>query len=118
MFRELCAYAADAPVKVPELFGQISKLVYSDRGKLHVLHVGGRVSLFDPSTKELVLLEVPQGGQSILESAISPNANYIAILQKCYEEDQTSSTLRTMVKRKLNDGDCKDLFGCEATNTP
>ena len=113
---------ADQPaivtVKVPELFGQISKLVYSDRDKLHVLHVGGRVSLFDPSTKELVLLEVPQGGQSILESAISPNANYIAILQKCYEEDQTSSTLRTMVKRKLNDGDCKDLFGCEATNTP
>ena len=100
-------------VKVSESLGRIYKLVYSDGGKLHVLHVRGKTSLFDPSTKELVLLDAPEKGQEVIDSAISPNADYIAALRYVGEEESTKYIYRTIVKRKCNDGDWKDLFGYE-----
>ena len=53
--------------KAPKSVGHIYKLVYSDEGKLHVLHDGDKVSLFDPSTKEFTLLEAPQETRSHLQ---------------------------------------------------
>ena len=105
---------ADQPaivtVIVPEAAGSVDRLVYSDEGKLHVHHAGGKVSLFNPLTKELILLEAPEVGQEVIESAISPNADYIAFLQKCNEKDQPFIHTMT-VKRKFNNTDWKDLFG-------
>ena len=107
---------ADQPaivtIKVPKSTGPISKLVYTDRNKLHVLHDGGKVSLFDPLKKEIILLETPQKGQRIDNLAISPNADYIAFLQKCKVKDQPFA-YTTIVKRKLKDTDWKALFGYE-----
>ena len=97
-------------VKVLESVGYIYKLVYSDGDKLHVLHGGGKVSLFDSSTKELVLLKAPQEGREFTRSVISPNADYIAILQYVGEGESVKYIYRTIVKRKCKDSDWKDLF--------
>ena len=68
--------SAIVTVKVSESLGRIDQVMYSDGGKLHVLHGRDKVSLFDPSTNEFVLLEAPQKkGQNVLCSAISPNAD-------------------------------------------
>ena len=101
--------SAVVPVKVSESLGQVSELVYSDGGKLHVLHSGGKVSLFDPSTKELVLLEAPQE-KMIVDWAISPNADYIALVQYVGKGESGKYIYRTIVKRKCKDSDWKDLF--------
>lgn len=54
---------ADQPaivtVKVPKSLEWIYMLLYSEKGKLHVLSYTGKVSLFDPSTEDLILLEAP-----------------------------------------------------------
>ena len=101
-------------VKVSESLGWICELVYSDEGKLHARHEGGKISLFDPSTKELVLLEAPQEEQEVIDSAISPNADYIAILRYVGKGDNGKTVYETIVKRKLNKADLKDIFGYEA----
>ena len=110
---------ADQPaivsVKFQELTRQVGKLVYSDGGKLHVLHAEGNVSLFDRSTKELILLEAPQKGQKVISSAISPNANYVAILLGLGEIDKYGrfEKHQTIVKRKVGKIDWKNFFGYE-----
>ena len=108
--------SAIVTVKVLESLGHIDKLVYSDGGKLHVLHYGGKISLFDPSTKELILLEAPQEGQEVFGWAISPNADYIAFQLSAGKKEENGKDIRiyrTIVKRKCKDSDWKDLFGCE-----
>ena len=106
---------ADQPaivtVKVPEPFESVIKLVYDDGGKLHMLHREGKVSLFDPLTKEFILLEAPKQEQRFIDWAISPDAGYIAILQE--SEKDKPFTHKTIVKRKLGSADLKDLFGYE-----
>ena len=99
-------------IKIPESTSRIYEIVYSDEGKLHVLHTGRKVSLFDPSTKEFILLEAPREGQIIDNLVVSPNAAYIATVQKRDEREGVIS-YRTIVKRKLESTDCKDLFGYE-----
>ena len=106
-----------AKVKGPESLAQIYKLVYSDGGKLHVLHVGGKVSLFNPSTNELVFLEAPQEGQKVVNSAISPDADYIAFLQERGKRKNGNHIFRTIVKRKFNDTDWMGIFGYKAPIT-
>ena len=107
---------ADQPaivtIKVPESTGQIYRMVYSDEGKLHVLHTESKVSLFDPLTKEFILLEAPQKGQTVTDWEISPNADYTAAIQKC-DDGENGVNYRTIVKRKLESTDLKDLFGYE-----
>ena len=102
--------SAIVSVNVSESLGKVRSLVYDDGGKLHALHDGGNVSLFDSLTKELILLEGPQKGQEIIHSAISLNAGYIAFLQKCNETDQPY-THTTIVKRKIDKTDGTDIFG-------
>ena len=88
--------------------------MHDDEGKLHVQHAGGTVSLFNPSTNELVLLEAPQEELKIIVSAISPNADYIAFLRFVgHGEGNGKIIYETIVKRKLNDTDWNDLFGCK-----
>ena len=100
-------------VKIPKSAEYVYKLVYSDRDKLHMLHSRGKVSLFDPSTKDLILLEAPQEGQMVVNWEISPNADYIVILLGLGEGDANGIFKRhqTIVKRKCNDRDWRDLFG-------
>ena len=102
-------------VKSSKSAERVSKLVYDDGGKLHVLHYGGKVSLFDPSTKELILLEAPQEGLNVIDAAISPNADHVVILLGLSEEDKYGrfKKCQTIVKRKLEKTDWKDLFGCK-----
>ena len=100
---------AIAKIKVPDSVGHIYKIVYAGEDKLHVLHAGSKVSLFDLSTKEFILLEAPQEGQKVMDAAIFPNAEYIAILQES-EKDQPF-TCTTIVKRKLENADLKGPFG-------
>ena len=107
---------ADQPaivvVKFPRSVGRVWKLIYADGDKLHVLQTGGKVSLFDPSTKELVLLEAPQE-EMVVGWAISPNADYISILQKSDKVGKNGRPIyRTIVKRKLGKPDQMNLFGC------
>ena len=102
--------SAIVKVNVPESLGPIHRLVYDDGGKLHVLHAGHKVSLFDPSTKKLILLEAPEEGQGIIYSAISPNANYIAFLLSVGREENGKTTYRTIVKRKLRRADLRDIL--------
>lgn len=72
---------ADQPaivtINIPDSVKGISRLVYSDGGKLHVLSAGSKVSLFDPSAKEFILLEAPHEGQRIDDLVVSPNADYM-----------------------------------------
>ena len=106
--------SAIVTVKVLESLGEIYKLMYSDEGKLHVLHLG-KVSLFDPLTKELVLLDALQE-EMVVDWAISPNADYIAVIQYVGIKKKNRKYMRiylTIVKRKFNNSDWKDLFGCE-----
>ena len=105
-----------AIVTVARSTESIDRLVYDNGGKLHVLHAGGKVSLFDPSTRELILLEAPQEGQKMIRSAISPNADYIAVLIGIGEADkyEVFEKWQTIVKRKLKDHDWADLFGYKA----
>ena len=98
-------------VKIPKSAGWINRLVYDNGSKLHVLHDDDSVSLLDPLTKKLVLLEAPQEGQEIIRVAISPNADYIVITQKG-DEGESGVDYTTTVKRKLNKNDFEDLFGC------
>lgn len=104
-------------VKFPELAGWASKLIYADGNKLHALHAGDNVSLFDPLTREFIPLENPQEGLKIIDSAISPNANYIAILLGLGERNKNRifTKNQTIVKRKLGKVGWKDLFGYEAS---
>lgn len=102
-------------VKIPVSLGRIDRLVYSGGGKLHVLHNGNRVSLFDPLTKTLIPIEVPQEGQKIARAAMSPNADYLATLQHVSKEERGErGTYRTTVRRKPTKDDWRDLFGHEA----
>ena len=117
---EVVGNKADQPaivtIKVPESTGWIYKMVYSDEGKLHVLHDGNKISIFAPLTKEFILIEAPQGGQVVVDLAISPNAEYVAILKYVGKKEENGKDIciyRTIVKRKLNDSDSKDLFGCK-----
>ena len=103
---------ATVGVNIPKSAGRVSKLVYDNGGRLHVLHNGGKISFFDPSTKEFTLLEAPQMGQRVISGAISPNAKYIATIQNCDEEDQLLLR-KIIVKRKLDKTDFKDFFGYE-----
>ena len=105
--------SAIVTVKVSESLGQIYKLVYSDGSKLHVLHCGGKTSLFDPSTKELIPLDAPEKGQEVTRLAISPNADYIALIRYVGKGDNGKYIFRTIGKRKCKDSDRKDLFGCK-----
>ena len=104
--------SAIVTVKVLESLGEIYKLMYSDEGKLHVLHLG-KVSLFDPSTKELVLLDAPEEGQDVTRLAISPNADYIAILQYVGKGDNGKYIFRMIVKRKCKYSDWRNLPTCK-----
>lgn len=83
--------------------------MYSDENKLHVRHYGGIISLFDPSTKTLIPIEIPQKAQEI---TVSPNADYIAILQ-CVGKDKSEDRrfYRTTVRRKFTKDDWWSLFG-------
>ena len=108
---------ADQPaiVSVQKPESQIYRLIYTDGGKLHLLHDGGKVSLFDRLTKKLVLLEGPQEGQKFMHLEISPNADYIVILQGSDEGEKSRRVnCRTIVKRKLGRADLEGLFGCKA----
>ena len=108
--------SAIVTVKVSESVGWICGLVYSDRGKLHAHHNEGKVSLFDQSTKELILLEAPQEGQKVVDWAISPNADYIALIKYVDKKEENGKEMhicRTIVKRKCKDSDWRDLFGYE-----
>ena len=102
--------SAIVTVKVSGSLGRICELVYSDGGQLHALHDEGKVSLFNPLTKELILLEAPQEGQNVIGWAISPNAGYIATVQDGSKEGQ-QFTHTTTVKRKLRKTELEDLFG-------
>ena len=106
--------SAIVPVKVSESLGWIRELVYSDGGKLHARHSGNIVSLFDPSTKELVLLDAPEEGQEVIDSAISPNADYIAFLRYVGKGENGKNIYETIVKRKLGSADFERLFGYKA----
>ena len=99
-------------VKAPKSVETIFKLVYFDGGKLCVFHDGGKISLFNSSTKELILLEFPQEAQLAIDMEISPNADYIAFLQKSDTVGEKGKSIyRTIVKRKLNEADFERLFG-------
>ena len=108
--------SAIVKVKAPGSLGQIGQLMYDNRGKLYVLHDGDKVSLFGLSTKEFTLLEVPQKGQQVVEWAISPNADYIALLLGLGEGDGhlKFKQYQTIVKRKLDGIDFEGLFGFKA----
>ena len=100
-------------VKVPELVGRNNRLVHDDGGKLHVFHARGKVSLFGPSTKELILVEAPQEGQKVVDSAISPNADYLAFLRYVGEGENGKTIYETIVKQKLS-AYLERLFGYKA----
>ena len=100
--------------QVPELLGVIYQLVYDDGGKLHARHATNKVSLFDPLTRELILLEALQDGQKAIHSAISSNANHIAFLRYVGEGENGKYIYETIVKRRFNDADFEDSFGYEA----
>ena len=103
-------------VKIPASIMQIYKLVYADGGKLHVLHDWSKISLIDPSTKELIRLEGPQEGHVFNRLTISPNADYVAILLGFGERNESGrfKKYQTVVKRKLGKADWKIFFGYEA----
>ena len=116
---KIAGHNADQPaivvVKFPSSVGRVWELIYADGDKLHALHTEGNVSLLDPSTKELILLETPQE-EMVVGWAISPNADYIAILRSVGKKEENGKDMRiyrTIVKRKFNDSDWKDLFGCK-----
>ena len=73
------------------------------------------VLLFDPSAKELVLLEAPQEGQEVVCRKVSPNADYVAILQE-RNEGESGASYVTTVKRKFRIADLENLFGSKANN--
>ena len=100
-------------VKVPESLGLIIQLTYDNEGKLCVLSGGGNVSLFNPSTKEFILLESQQEGQVLNQVAISPNADYIAILQQGDKVDQRFAYTMT-VKQNFEKAYLEDFFGYKA----
>ena len=110
--------ATDQPaivtVKIPERLESFIKLVYDDEGKLYTLHYGGKISLFDPSKKELILLEAPQEVQMHADqAAISPNADYIAVL--IVGKGENGKTIQaTIVKKRFNDADMVSIFGYKA----
>ena len=106
--------SAIVKVEVPDSLGRIDQLVYDGTGKPHALHGGGKVSLFDPSTKEFILLEAPEEGQKIIRLEISPNTDYIAFLRDTGKRENGKTIYETIVKRKFKDSDWKDLFGYEA----
>ena len=97
-------------VNLPNLVEWIDRLVYDDEGKLHGLSNGEAVLLFDPSAKELVLLEAPQ---EVICMEVSPSADYIAILQE-RGEGEIGANYVTTVKRKFRSTDFEKLFGREA----
>ena len=99
-------------VTVSESLGSIGQLVYDDENKLHVCH-DGKISLFDPSTKKLILLEASQRSQRITALAISPDANYIAILIGLDGRNETERFKKhqTVVKRKFRKTDKKKFLG-------
>lgn len=99
-------------INVPEL-GKINKLAYDDGNRLHVLHDGGSISFFDSLTKKFILLEIPQEGREIVCSAISPDTNYIALLQKGDREKNGKTNYETIVKRKRDNTYWMHLFGCK-----
>ena len=101
-------------VKLPESLHWTYQLVYDDGGKLHIVSDNGKVSLLDPSTKELILLEALQKGQEAMSAAISPHADYIVILRYVEEEKNGKTVYRTIVKRRFNGKDWEDLFRYEA----
>ena len=105
--------SAIVTVKVSESLGLINQLMYSDEGKLHMLHDWNKVSLFDPLTKEFILLEAPQERQTFCRVAISRNADYIAVIRYIGKGENGEAVCETIVKRKCNDSDWKDLFGCK-----
>ena len=108
--------SAIAKVKIPDsLEALIIRLVYSDGGKLHAFDTGGNVSLYDPSTKELIISEAPQKRQLVTLAAISPNADCIAFLKKSDKVGKNGKAIyRTVVKGKLRSADLKLCFGYEA----
>ena len=102
---------AIASIKFPESAKQFSKLIYDDGGKLHLLHVGGKVSLFDPLANQFILLETPQE-EMVVGREISPNADYIVILQEG-DKAKNGVNYRIIVKRKCVKADWRYLFGYE-----
>ena len=104
--------SAIVTVKVTDSLGwRIDQLVYDDGGKLHVLHGGGKVSLFDPSTKEFILVEAPEKGQKVTCSAISSNTDYIAFLRDTGKRENGKMIYLTIVKQKLGSANLARLFG-------
>ena len=104
--------SAIVTVNVPKSREPINRLVYSNGGDLHMLSSAG-VSLFNPLTKEVILLEAPRKRQVIIGWAISPDTDYIAIVRKGYERGGEVSYVTT-VKQKLGNAHWKELFGHEA----
>jgi hypothetical protein len=105
--------SAIVTIKIPESLGEIRQLVYSDSSKLHVLHSEGKVSLFDPSTKTLVLVETPEKGQNIIRSAISPNADYIAMVQLVGTKEDGMTAYKAIVKQRFGSAELRSVFGYE-----
>ena len=100
-------------VNAPDSVGWINQLIYDDGNKLHVLHDKNKISLFNSSTKKFILLKIPQEGQKVIILTISPDANYIAILQED-DKGKCGVSYKTTVERKFGKADWRDLFGCEA----
>ena len=102
----------DQPVivalKVSNL-GDIDKLMYSDGNKLYLCQ-NDKVWLCDPLTNELTLLCGLQNALNLFgTAAISPNADYIAILEQG-NRGENGTEWRVTVRRKLEDAAWKKPF--------
>ena len=98
-------------VKVPESARPICQLVYDDGGKLRLPHGGGKLLLYDPSTKVLILFEAPQEAQSVTNSVISPKADCLAFLISVGKGENGKYIYRMLVKGRLRSADLERLFG-------
>ena len=78
------------------------KLAYDSKDKLHILYLDGQVSLFNASTRELVFIpqEPTRDGEEIVDSDISPDARYTAMLFKANEEKERDVVHRLVVRKK------------------
>lgn len=95
----------------PVLTARIEQLVYDDRNSLHVVQ-NGKVSLYDPSTNELVLLfkVPPLKGTPVFQFAVSPNAEKIVIVYPTGEKEGLESVYKILLWRKHNDAEWTDIL--------
>lgn len=91
-------------VEIPDIEGCVDKSIYDSKNRLYVLY-NNIASLFDPSTKKLIPIELLKKVQKIERAMISPNADYIAVIR-----EECRGVYQTIVWQRLSKSDLEKLF--------